>query len=56
MGTTTSTGIRADVTASTAARNLWVGAHHRDLVDSLRRTAQRRTRVQVWVRRSTSWI
>lgn len=50
------TDIRPDCTAYDAARNMWVGAHHRDLVDNLRKTAQRRTRVRVWVRRSTSWI
>jgi hypothetical protein len=50
------TDIRPDVTAFDTARTLWVGANHRDLVDNLRRTAQRRTRVRTWVRRSTSWI
>jgi len=47
---------RPDITAFDTARTLWVGSHNRDLVDNLRRTALRRTRVRTWMRRSTSWI
>lgn len=56
MHADTITDIRTDVTAYDAARLMWVGAHHREMVDTLRRTAQRRTRVRMWWRRNTSWI
>lgn len=56
MHSNTVIDIRPDITAFDTARNLWVGTHNRDLVTNLRRTAVRRTRVRVWMRRSTSWI
>ena len=48
--------IRPDVTAFDTACGLWAGTHHRDLVDHLRKTAQRRTRMRAWMRRSITWM
>lgn len=58
----TVTDIGRYVTANPVVRSrdhamvLGVGSNHRRLVETLRSTAQRRTRVRVWVRRTTSWI
>ena len=51
-----SSEIKPDFVAFDTACGLWAGTHHRELVDNLRRTAQRRTRVRAWVRRTTAWM